>query len=198
MHGKGVVHRDLKLENILVDDKLNLKVADFGFATFKKIHQLKSYKGTKTYMAPEIKEQKTYDGMQIDIFSTAVILFIIVQGIFPFQEAKKDEFYYSLLVKGDYDTYWSRTGGKDLSNEFKDLIVKMFSYDPSKRPTVKEIADHPWMKVEINVAKVQSRLLNELTEKRSANTSATSGTTPQDVRGPELTDLVLESRKGQV
>lgn len=78
VHGKGVVHRDLKLENILVDDKMNLKVADFGFATFRKVHTLKSYKGTKTYMAPEIKEQKTYDGMQIDIFSTAVILFIIV------------------------------------------------------------------------------------------------------------------------
>ena len=123
VHGKGVVHRDLKLENILVDDKLNLKVADFGFATFKKIHQLKSYKGTKTYMAPEIKEQKTYDGMQLDIFSTAVILFIIVQGIFPFHEAKKDEFYYNLLINGDYDTYWSKTGGQDLSDEFKDLII---------------------------------------------------------------------------
>ena len=102
VHGKGVVHRDLKLENILVDDKLNLKVADYGFATFRKIHQLKSYKGTKTYMAPEIKEQKVYDGMQIDIFSTGVILFIIVLGIFPFQEAKRDEYYYSLLLKGDY------------------------------------------------------------------------------------------------
>jgi len=56
VHGKGVVHRDLKLENILVDDKLNLKVADFGFATFRNVSALKSYKGTKTYMAPEIKE----------------------------------------------------------------------------------------------------------------------------------------------
>jgi len=78
MHGKGVVHRDLKLENILVDDAMNLKVADFGFATFRKVHNLKSYRGTMTYMAPEIKEGKTYDGMKIDMFSTGVILFIIV------------------------------------------------------------------------------------------------------------------------
>merc|ERR1719213_422214 len=106
VHGKGVVHRDLKLENILVDDKLNLKVADFGLATFRNVSALKSYKGTKTYMAPEIKEQKTYDGMQIDIFSTGVILFIIVQGTFPFQEAKKDEYYYKLLLNGEHEKYW--------------------------------------------------------------------------------------------
>jgi serine/threonine protein kinase len=62
IHGKGVVHRDLKLENILVDENMNLKVADFGFATYKKINKLNSYRGTMTYMAPEIKEGKTYDG----------------------------------------------------------------------------------------------------------------------------------------
>jgi serine/threonine protein kinase len=78
MQGKGVVHRDLKLENILVDENMNLKVADFGFATYKKISKLSSYRGTMTYMAPEIKEAKVYDGKQIDIFSTGVILFIIV------------------------------------------------------------------------------------------------------------------------
>ena len=77
-HTNGVAHRDLKPENILVDDNMNLKIADFGFATFKKIDHLKSYIGTMTYMAPEIKEGKTYDGKQIDIFSTAVILFIVV------------------------------------------------------------------------------------------------------------------------
>ena len=75
---KGVVHRDLKLENILVDEMMNLKVADFGFATYKKINKLQSYRGTMTYMAPEIKEGKTYDGKQIDMFSVGVILFIIV------------------------------------------------------------------------------------------------------------------------
>ena len=78
MQGKGVVHRDLKLENILVDEMMNLKVADFGFATYKKITKLQSYRGTMTYMAPEIKEGKVYDGKQIDMFSIGVILFIII------------------------------------------------------------------------------------------------------------------------
>ena len=139
MHGKGVVHRDLKLENILVDDQMNLKVADFGFATFRKIHNLKSYRGTMTYMAPEIKEGKIYDGRQIDMFSTGVILFIIVQGIFPFKEAKKDEYFYNLILNNKLDTYWKKVGGNNLSEEFKDLILKMFSYDGSKRPTVAQL-----------------------------------------------------------
>jgi len=78
MQSKGVVHRDLKLENILVDEMMNLKVADFGFATYKKINKLQSYRGTMTYMAPEIKEGKVYDGKQIDMFSIGVILFIMV------------------------------------------------------------------------------------------------------------------------
>ena len=58
MHENGITHRDLKLDNILIDEELNLKIADFGFATYKNIHALNSYKGTKTYMAPEIKGSK--------------------------------------------------------------------------------------------------------------------------------------------
>lgn len=54
MHRKKVVHRDLKPENILVGDNLNLVVADFGYATYKKIDSLQEYCGTKVYMAPEI------------------------------------------------------------------------------------------------------------------------------------------------
>ncbi len=169
MHGKGVVHRDLKLENILVDDAMNLKVADFGFATFRKVHNLKSYRGTMTYMAPEIKEGKTYDGMKIDMFSTGVILFIIVQGIFPFKEAKKDEFFYNLLLKGDYDTYWKKTGGQNLSKEFKDLILALFSYEGVNRPDVAAIRAHPWMTGVTGDVIKQSRcsLVESLNEKKS-------------------------------
>lgn len=100
IHQRRVVHRDLKLENILVDDHLNLKVADFGFASYKSIDELKSYRGTMTYMAPEIKEGKKYNGQKVDLFSFGVILFIIVHGIFPFKEARMEEYFYNLLQTG--------------------------------------------------------------------------------------------------
>mmetsp|Transcript_27780 Transcript_27780/g.20163 ORF Transcript_27780/g.20163 Transcript_27780/m.20163 type:complete len:86 (-) Transcript_27780:532-789(-) len=85
---------------------MNLKVADFGFACYKNINSLNSYRGTMTYMAPEIKEGKQYDGTQVDVFSMGVILFIIVQGIFPFKEARTEEYFYNLLCTGQIDKYW--------------------------------------------------------------------------------------------
>lgn len=80
------------------------------------------------------------------MFSTGVILFIIVQGIFPFKEAKKDEYFYNLLCSGKFETYWRKVGGQSLSEEFKDLILSMFCYDGKKRPTVEQLKNHPWMK----------------------------------------------------
>ena len=145
MHTKHVVHRDLKLENILVDDQFNLKIADFGFACYKNIDALSSYRGTMTYMAPEIKLGKTYRGTQVDLFSLGVILFIIVQGIFPFKEARREEYFYALLCNRDLDKYWTKTSGHGLSPEFKDLVLRCFSFDPDTRPTMEEFRAHAWM-----------------------------------------------------
>merc|ERR1712156_701657 len=108
MHSRRVVHRDLKLENILVDDNLNLKLADFGFACYKNIDTLKSYRGTMTYMAPEIKEGKQYAGSQ-------------------------------------NDTYFQKVNGTDLSDDFKDLILRFFAFDGNTRITLDQIRAHPWM-----------------------------------------------------
>lgn len=67
------------------------------------------------------------------MFSFGVILFIIVHGIFPFKEARREEYFYNLLMSGQNDLYFNKVNGSDLSPEFKDLILRLFSYDPSKR-----------------------------------------------------------------
>lgn len=106
LRAMNVAHRDIKLENIMVTDQLQVKVADFGFAKAENCSKLRSYRGTKTYMAPEIKEGKKYDGHQVDIFSTGVVLFSVVSGIFPFNEATSKDKYFSLLKDRKYSEYW--------------------------------------------------------------------------------------------
>lgn len=91
INSQGVVHRDIKLENILVDNEMNLKLADFGFATDKSIDKLQSYRGTQSYMAPEIRQGKVYNGKETDIFSMGVVLFTLIVGFFPFSEASLED-----------------------------------------------------------------------------------------------------------
>lgn len=73
-----------------MDENLKIKVADFGFATENQ-GILESYKGTPVYMAPEINEGKQYTGYKADIFSSGVILFTLVRGIFPFMGSSADD-----------------------------------------------------------------------------------------------------------
>ena len=77
----SIVHRDLKLENIIVDNRNNLKLIDFGFAvqTFPG-QNLKTCCGTPSYMAPEICQRKEYSGYATDIWALGVIAFIMLTG----------------------------------------------------------------------------------------------------------------------
>lgn len=136
MHRKGCCHRDIKLENILVDNELTLKLTDFGFSTYKKIDSLSSYHGTKTYMAPEIKKGMTYSGKSIDIFSMGVVLFILIKGTFPFGEAIQDDIYFSKILEGDFDGYFSKVKAEELSDELKDLLIQIFKNEGDQRPTI--------------------------------------------------------------
>ena len=121
--------------------------------------------------------------------SSYLALVSAFQGIFPFKEAKKDEFFYNLIIKGDLATYWKKTGGENLSPEFKDLIIKMFAYDGKTRPTIDELRAHPWMQTECDMKSTRSELLNDLAEKRS---NATADTSRENVecRGDPMLDLV--------
>ena len=100
MQTQGVVHRDLKLENILIDKCLNVKIADFGLALSGDTESLTSFCGSQGYMAPELEEKKEHRGTETDIFSLGVILFILVTGLAPFKKATLDDKNFRHLASG--------------------------------------------------------------------------------------------------
>ena len=145
LHNRGIAHRDLKMENLLLDDDLNLMLVDFGLSVSDGISNLKQWCGTPAYACPQILEQKAYDGMQADIFSLGVIVWCIVTGRKPFDLARKDDYYYNLLRNECYDEYFRAFGQENLSQEFKDLFVRMVSPEGVNRPTCEDIKVHGWI-----------------------------------------------------
>jgi serine/threonine protein kinase len=84
-HMKGLCHRDLKLENLLLDEQGKvLKITDFGFAKFQVDSMPKTILGTAVYVSPEVLENKTYDGFLADVWSCGVILYTMIVGNYPF------------------------------------------------------------------------------------------------------------------
>ena len=95
LHGKGFTHRDLKLENILLEENFDVKIIDFGFSK-EMDGVLTSKMGTAAYMAPEmLKKNPEYIGTDIDLFAAVVILFMLISKCPPFTDeaSAKDPFY---------------------------------------------------------------------------------------------------------
>jgi serine/threonine protein kinase len=83
IHSQGLVHRDIKLENILLAENRIFKIADFGLATTKE--QKTSFLGTIDYMAPEIVGNEEYN-YKVDLWAMAVMLFLMLFGVRPFSK----------------------------------------------------------------------------------------------------------------
>ena len=157
-HGKGIVHRDLKMENVIfIDTKgnLDIKIIDFGLSqydTFKllslvnliseetaKTVNMNDIVGTPHYIAPEVLKGKY--NQKCDIWSAGVILYSMLSGHFPFNGRTNKEIFKSISKKKFEfpEKYW-----KNISNEAKDLICHMLC-EEDKRFSADKVLKHPWL-----------------------------------------------------
>ncbi|XP_022760785.1 CBL-interacting serine/threonine-protein kinase 1-like isoform X2 [Durio zibethinus] len=125
-HDKGVFHRDLKLENVLVDAKGNIKISDFGLSAlpehFGEDGLLHTICGSPNYVAPEILANRGYDGATSDIWSCGVILYVILTGYLPFDDRNLAVLYQ------------------------KNIIRRILDPNPDTRITMAGIKDDEWFK----------------------------------------------------
>ena len=136
-HQQNIVHRDIKMENVLLDDRLNVKIIDFGFSTWSPpLQKLKIFCGTPSYMAPEIVNKKEYYGPPADMWSLGVLLYAMLCGSFPFKGVTELELYRN-ISKGLFSvpTY--------VSGLARNLICKLLNVNPQRRPSADDIAKDP-------------------------------------------------------
>jgi serine/threonine protein kinase len=94
----------------MLNQNFDLKIVDFGFAAavqgIRGIGRLQTYCGTPQYMAPEIHQRKEYSGVSVDIFAAGKILFVMVAGYFPFDQAIPSDPKYNLIASNRADEFW--------------------------------------------------------------------------------------------
>ena len=138
-HDNGFVHRDIKLENIILDEHEGLKIIDFGFATETK-PDLVEKMGTKPYMAPELHFNNAYNGKPADIFAAGVSLFVMVFAKHPFDHTKSSGVMYKTL-QHQPKIFWKHHSQQNpsvvLSDQLKELITSMLKLNPEERPSIK-------------------------------------------------------------
>lgn len=132
-HENNVSHRDIKMENVLLDEGLNVKIIDFGFSFCSSPNQrLKVFCGTPSYMAPEIVSKKPYLGAPADMWSMGVLLYVMLCGMFPFRGNTELDLY-RCISKGLYSI------PSDVSIRAKQIIGKLLNLTPERRPTAAEV-----------------------------------------------------------
>ena len=130
IHSKCVAHRDIKLDNILLDGKGVVKIGDFGVSKQceNKDQKMREQCGTPAYIAPEILRDRGYS-FNVDLWSAGVVLFAMLYGTVPFKASSMEELH-RLILKGRYVLK------DDISQEARSLLRGLLEVNPDKRLTI--------------------------------------------------------------
>jgi len=153
-HSQGVVHLDIKLENILIDQEtLEVYLADFGFANYyDKITKMEKWCGSPFTVAPEIINRAPYNPELVDLWALGSVLYTMLNGSYPYQAPTVDEVLRKTRA-GKMNPFHSSVG-----YSVRDLIVKILVLDPSKRITLEQLKAHPWYRLAAGVSKVPEKI----------------------------------------
>lgn len=143
-HSRGVFHRDLKPENLLLDQFGNLKVSDFGLSALSQQVRadglLHTSCGTPNYVAPEVLQDRGYDGSTADIWSCGVVLFVLLAGYLPFEDDNLMNLYNKISTADFTFPSW-------ISFEARRFLTKILDPNPMTRITMSEILEDEWFRI---------------------------------------------------
>ncbi|CAJ1942733.1 unnamed protein product [Sphenostylis stenocarpa] len=145
-HAMQVCHRDLKLENTLLDGSPapRLKICDFGYSKSSVLHsQPKSTVGTPAYIAPEVLLKQEYDGKLADVWSCGVTLYVMLVGAYPFEDPNEPKDFRKTIQR-ILSVQYAIPDCVQISQECRHLISRIFVFDPAERITMSEIWNHEW------------------------------------------------------
>ncbi|KAL6652909.1 hypothetical protein ACP70R_011834 [Stipagrostis hirtigluma subsp. patula] len=145
-HFMQICHRDLKLENTLLDGSPapRLKICDFGYSKSSLLHSKpKSTVGTPAYIAPEVLSRREYDGKTADVWSCGVTLYVMLVGAYPFEDPD-DPKNFRKTIGRIMSIQYKIPEYVHVSQDCKELLSRIFVANPAKRITIREIRNHPW------------------------------------------------------
>eukprot|EP01084_Bolivina_argentea_P002212 4089_1 len=148
-HNRGVIHRDLRPKNILLNHQYSIKIGNFASSKCIEtdsdfLMKTKYFGRSKCYQSPQLLSDTSLYDSKCDVFSIGVLLFILLAGYPPFEEATKHDRWYKQIIDHKFDKFWKYHRNVAFSDAAKDLLVQLLAFDAKLRINITDIKKHEW------------------------------------------------------